>query len=177
MIYKPEYTIYDKKFNIPIIGYYHRPWRKDMLTMFVSFLRNLKQKVRLYIMNMNNKPLFNNCNTLIKDLHFTNDPIDFWSNVSHFFYGMDNCIDPWPTTLQEAVNFNKQIIIYKKNQNFEDGKNDILECIDYHTDLTDKYLDNSDSLLNIVNFDKIYKDPEGYKPEEKTFKDYLEKYL
>ena len=175
MIYKPEYDIINKDTDTITIGYYHRPQRDVMFSLFNNFISNINRKVRIFIMNTGNKPSFYNKN--ITEIQYTNDAKYFWSNVTHYFYGLDNYIDPWPTTLQEAVNFNKQIIIIGNKQKFNDGKNDILNCIKYHSNLNDIYYNNSSSILNTIKYDKIYKDSYGYLPKELYFNEYLERYL
>lgn len=119
MLYRPEYQIEEVESEVPVIGYYHRPARDDFVRIFRQFVKSIIRPIKLLIMNKGNKPILYNPNIL--DIEYTNNPKDFWSKVTHYFYALDDFMDPWPTTLQEAVNFNKQIIIQGDTE-FEDGK-------------------------------------------------------
>ena len=64
--------------------------------------------------------------------HTTNSQ-EFFSNIDYYLYAKSKTfIDPWPTTLEEAIQINKEIIILDKGRNFEDGIDDVLSCCNYH---------------------------------------------
>lgn len=143
-----------------VIGYYYRPqYRPDDLQMFCDFIKSINFDVELYVMGGWLSPYpFNNFNKHIKKMTYTKDNVEFWNNVTHYVYSESNVYDPYPTTLQEAVNLNKQIVILEQQRNFKDGITDIEEIIDYHKnkiDLDVRY-DNADCILNNWKYDKFY---------------------
>ena len=140
-----------------VLGYYLRPqYRPDDYQMFCDFVYNLKIPVDLYVMGSFVFP-FNGKTKLIRNLIYTTDNVEFFNNITHYVYSMSNVFDPWPTTLQEAVNANKQIIILEQKRNFKDGIDDICENIKYHKVLdTEIYYNNSNSIINKWNYDKFY---------------------
>lgn len=146
-------------YNTIKLGYYLRPqYRPDDYQMFCDFIYNIQMPVDLYVMGSFVFP-FNGKTKLIKNLIYTTDNNIFFNNITHYVYSMSNVFDPWPTTLQEAVNCNKQIIILKQNRSFKDGIDDIMENIKYHTKLdTDVFYNNSKSIINTWNYDKYYKE-------------------
>lgn len=148
----------DKETNYDniVLGYYIRPeYRPDDFRMFKSFLDNLKYDVTLYVMGSFIYPF--NQYKHVKKLVYTKDNLRFYKNITHYVYSESNTHDPYPTTLQEAVNCNKQIVILKQNRKFKDGIDDIEECIDYHIELSNKLIyDNSNSILNKWNYDNFY---------------------
>ena len=146
-------------YNTIKLGYYLRPqYRPDDYQMFCDFIYNIQMPVDLYVMGSFVFPL-NGKTKLIKNLIYTTDNNIFFNNITHYVYSMSNVFDPWPTTLQEAVNCNKQIIILKQNRSFKDGIDDIMENIKYHTKLdTDVFYNNSKSIINTWNYDKYYKE-------------------
>ena len=144
--------------NKIVLGYYLRPqYRPDDFKMFCDFITNLNIYVDLYVIGSFIYP-FNNKTKYIKHIIYTTDNNIFFNNITHYVYSMSNVFDPWPTTLQEAINCNKQIIILKQNRSFKDGIDDIMENIKYHTKLdTDVFYNNSNSILNTWNYDKYYR--------------------
>lgn len=140
-----------------VLGYYLRPqYRPDDYQMFCDFVCNLKIPVDLYVMGSFVFP-FNGKTKLIRNLIYTTDNVEFFNNVTHYVYSMSNVFDPWPTTLQEAVNANKQIIILEQKRNFKDGIDDICENIKYHKVLNPEiYYNNVNSIINKWNYDKFY---------------------
>lgn len=138
------------------LGYYIRPqYRPDDFKMFLLFLNNLKYDINLYVMGAFTYPFTEFKH--VKKIIYTRDNNIFFDNITHYVYSESNVHDPYPTTLQEAVNCNKQIIMLKQNRNFKDGITDIENCIDYHTDLNiNIYHDNTESILNKWNYDKFY---------------------
>ena len=142
-----------------VLGYYLRPqYRPDDYQMFCDFIYNLKIPVNLYVMGSFAFPFNEKINNYINNIIYTTDNAEFFNNITHYVYSMSKVFDPWPTTLQEAVNANKQIIILKQNRSFKDGIDDIMENIKYHTKLdTDVFYNNSNSILNTWNYDKYYR--------------------
>lgn len=140
-----------------ILGYYIRPqYRPDDFAMFIKFIKDIKYDIELYVMGSFIFD-FKSLNKHIKKLIYTTDNVLFFDNVTHYVYSESWSFDPWPTTLQEAVNSNKQIIILEQYRNFKDGITDIKECIDYHADLNlDLYYDNSKCILNTWNWNNYY---------------------
>lgn len=155
-MFSPDTSI---DYNTIKLGYYLRPqYRPDDYQMFCDFIYNIQIPVDLYVMGSFVFP-FNGKTKLIKNLIYTTDNNIFFNNITHYVYSMSNVFDPWPTTLQEAVNANKQIIILKQNRSFKDGIDDIMENIKYHTKLdTDVFYNNSNSIINTWNYDKFYKE-------------------
>jgi len=142
-----------------VLGYYYRPvYRYDDFIMFCNFVKELNIDVELYVMGGYSSPYpFDKLNSHIKNIIYTKDNNIFFSNITHYVYSESEVHDPYPTTLQEAVNTNKQIIFLEKNRNFKDGISDIKELIKYHTYLdTEIYHDNSDCILNKWNYNNFY---------------------
>lgn len=152
-MFKPMKTNYNKI----VIGYYLRPsYRPDDFKMFIQFIKDLDIDVDLYVMGKA-RYCFKIHNKHIINEYHTYDNILFYNNITHYVYSESNAFDPWPTTLQEAVNLNKQIIILKQHRNFSDGITDIENCIQYHTKLNkDIYHDNINSILNIWKYINYY---------------------
>ena len=153
-MFQPDTNIRTDKI---VLGYYLRPqYRPDDYQMFCDFVYNLKIPVDLYVMGSFVFP-FNGKTKLIRNLIYTTDNVEFFNNVTHYVYSMSKVFDPWPTTLQEAVNANKQIIILEQKRNFKDGIDDICENIKYHKVLVPEiYYNNSNSIINKWNYDKFY---------------------
>ena len=88
---------------------------------------------------------------------------DFFKAISHFvYYPTTSFIDPWPTTLAEAVQNNIQIIVPDVKRNFKDGIDDIVSVTkvfkEFKPDWWDhKRLDNFNCALNFKYWDKYYK--------------------
>lgn len=133
-----------------IIGYYNTSYRNTK-EWFKQFIKdNDKYIDKVYILG---EPM-PECPNFI----YTKDKDVFFSNITHFVYPMSKTfIDPWPTTLEEAVRCNKQIIILPSNRNWHDGIDDICSCIRYHTSLNlDKYYDNTNCSINMFDLTKYY---------------------
>lgn len=133
-----------------VIGYYNSIYRGTK-EWFKQFVKDNETYIdRIYILGEQ----IIECPSFI---HTTNKD-EFFSNITHFVYPMSTVfIDPWPTTLEEAVRCNKQIIILPSNRNWHDGIDDICSCIRYHTSLSlDKYYDNSNCSINMFDLTKYY---------------------
>lgn len=165
-----------------VLGYYLRPqYRPDDFKMFRNFLGQLNYDIDLYVMGSFIYP-FKNETKHIKNLVYTTDNEVFFNEITHYVYSMSNVFDPWPTTLQEAVNANKQIIILEQRRNFKDGIDDICENIKYHTGLNvDVMYDNKDSIINTWNyitfFHSVFEDNFTYLYDRSKYKyigDWLE---
>lgn len=146
-----------KKDDTINIGYYLRPqYRPDDFEMFKNFISSINIDVNLYIMGEFIYQ-FKDLSKHIKKITFTIDNIEFWKNVTHYVYSESKVVDPWPTTLQEAVNLNKQIILLEQPRNFKDGISDIKQCIKYHKLInTDNNYNNSNCILNTWDYNKYY---------------------
>ena len=146
-------------YNTIKLGYYLRPqYRPDDYQMFCDFIHNIRIPVDLYVMG-SFMFLYSTYSKQIRNIIYTTDNNIFFNNITHYVYSMSNVFDPWPTTLQEAVNANKQIIILKQNRSFKDGIDDIMENIKYHTCLDlDVFYNNTNSIINTWNYDKYYKE-------------------
>lgn len=133
-----------------VIGYYNSIYRGTK-EWFKQFVKDNETYIdRIYILGEQIKE----CPSFI---HITNKD-EFFSNITHFVYPMSTSfVDPWPTTLEEAVRCNKQIIILPSNRNWRDGIDDICSCIRYHTSLNlDKYYDNTNCSINMFDLTKYY---------------------
>jgi len=152
----PTFNIKENINDEIILGYYIRPqYRPDDFKMFCGFLSNIKYDITLYVMGSFIYPFTKY--DKVKKVVYTKDNNIFFDNITHYVYSESNIFDPYPTTLHEAVNCNKQIIILKQNRNFKDGITDIESCIQYHTELNTDIYDNSNSILNKWNYDKFYR--------------------
>ena len=155
-MFSPDTSI---DYNTIKLGYYLRPqYRPDDYQMFCDFIHNIRIPVDLYVMGSFKFP-YSTYSKQIRNITYTTDNNIFFNNITHYVYSMSNVFDPWPTTLQEAVNANKQIIILKQNRSFKDGIDDIMENIKYHTCLDlDVFYNNTNSIINTWNYDKYYKE-------------------
>lgn len=154
----PMYQSMPQMYDKISIGYYLRPiYKADCLVRFKNFIKNLNIDVDLWIIGTAQHCFKQLSKHIINEYH-TFDRDAFFSNITHYIYSKSKTYDPWPTTLQEAVNANKQIIIFENDRNFKDGVDDICENIKYHTKLDiDTYYDNINSIINNWNFDTFYK--------------------
>lgn len=108
-------------------GFYYQSY-KQSLDLYLKYFETLNPSKIMY-MGIINKELLSTKHTWI----CTESKDVFFNTVTHFLYAKSKSfVDPWPTTLEEAVAHNKQIIIINSNRNFKDGIDDILCCIDYH---------------------------------------------
>lgn len=135
-----------------VVGVYFRPdIVSDSFDMLVRFLA--KQKVHLVVMGSH---LGINHPNILSYKH-TNNPKEFFSSITHYYMPMSTkARDPWPNTLVEAVNSGAQIIIDRVNRPFKDGIDDIMSCIEYHTELTNTYYNNQESVLMMSNWLAYY---------------------
>ena len=154
-MFQPDTNIRTDKI---VLGYYLRPqYRPDDYQMFCDFIYNLKIPVDLYVMGSFAFPFNEKINNYINNIIYTTDNVEFFNNITHYVYSMSKVFDPWPTTLQEAVNANKQIIILEQKRNFKDGIDDICENIKYRKILNPEiYYNNFNSIINKWNYDKFY---------------------
>lgn len=168
--------------KFPCIGFYNSPQVKpDSTEAFISFIVGLKQKVDVCIMG---DFLHINSSNIRNQFHTTNNH-EFWPKVTHYFqFRSEVFFDPYPNSLQEAIDNNKQIIVPKNHRSFEDGVDDVLTCIHYHTDLNTKHFDNSRTILQAKNFRnfylKLYENNWEYhldRSKYKTFREWCEKEL
>lgn len=164
-----------------VIGYYNRPvLTSQSYFAFIDFLNENKYKIsKVVLMGVDNSiELAKRLN--IKVEH-TFDREKFFNSISHYYYFKSNdFIDPYPHSLEEAVKAKKQIIIYQNDRAFKDGIDDIETTIKYHTTLTAKIYDNSNSILCSDVMERYYKKLLGNnfeynldKTTYKTFDDWL----
>lgn len=157
------------------IGIYNRP---DIVTDSFDKLVKFLDKHKVNLITMGEELGISHPHIL--SYKHTNDSKEFFSSLTHYYMPMSSMMqDPWPNTLVEAVNSEAQIIVDLVDRDFEDGIDDILGCIDYHTDLTDKYYDNSNSVLMMPNWLNYYKylgdnNFEYYTKEYSTFRYWCE---
>jgi len=139
-----------------VIGFYSRPTvTSDSSRWFIDFLDNLQEKVELY--TMGTELSYIEHKNVIKCTHTFNNK-EFFSHVTHYIYFKSNIFqDPYPHNLMEAVQTGCQIIVPYNYRLYEDGIEDILSCIDYHTNLNNEIIDNSGSVLNL-DFSKYMKE-------------------
>lgn len=168
------------------LGFYIRETvNGDAFHFFLDMLKNIDFKIN--IVTMGDKYFnFENINSVNNHYHTFNN-IDFFSRITHYVFPQSaEFMDPFPNTLLEAIQCNKQIICPKiPNRKIKDGIDDILSCINYHKDLNlRKNLDNKNCGLNSKNFKRFYenlfKNDWNYqiKPDEyKTFYDWCSKEL
>lgn len=142
----------------PVYGYYETPYRKNK-EIFYDFIISNKDKIKNISILSGVETFFkvkSNFHDEINIKHYT-DKFEFFSSITHYVFPKSlQFIDPWPTTLEEAVRCNKQIIILPNKRNFVDGIDDIETCIKYHTGIDDKIYDNSQCSINKFDFDKYY---------------------
>lgn len=130
-----------------ILGYYVR---KNMIPdawwKFCDIVKNHKEEIDICIMG-NPSPELKKYKTVKNYIH-TYDNLEFFSKITKFVYPMSNVfVDPFPTSLYEAIQYKKELIIPTIDRNFKDGINDILDCIE-----------DDISLLDWKNFEKFYKE-------------------
>jgi len=133
-----------------VIGYYNSIYRGTK-EWFKQFVKDNETYIdRIYILGEQ----IRECPSFI----YTTNKDEFFSNITHFVYPMSTSfVDPWPTTLEEAVRCNKQIIILPSNRNWHDGIDDICSCIRYHTSLNlNRYYDNANCSINMFDLTKYY---------------------
>lgn len=163
----------------PIVGIYDTPYRHT-LEEFKEVLDSIKQPFDLVTLGLNriqisNRFCMSKINVIDKQL--------FFGMISHFLYIKSKTfIDPWPTTLEEAVIYNKQIAIFENDRSFKDGVDDVCSCIKYHKNTFDfeKDLNNDDSVLKHINprafYVKLFEQEFKYSIDRlkyKTFEEYL----
>jgi len=130
----------------PVLGYYVRKYMTpDAWWKFCNIVENYKEEIDICIMG-NPAPELSKYKT-VKNYTHTYDNLKFFSKITHYVYPMSKVfIDPFPTSLYEAIQYKKELIIPTLDRNFKDGKDDILDCIE-----------DDISLLDWKNFEKFYK--------------------
>ena len=141
-------------------GFYYRPQlAHDAFMRFLDAVRNLNQHVNVVFCGR--QPDFLYVKSLcpnIQSIYHTINIADFFSRISHYVVAMDNAfIDPMPHLLVESVQAGKQITVIGCERDFEDGINDIMSVINYHTSLQDdSYLDNANNVLRFESFRNFF---------------------
>lgn len=131
----------------PVLGYYVRKYMTpDAWWKFCDIIKNYKEEIDICIMG-NPAPELENYKNVRNYTH-TYDNLEFFSKITHYIYPMSTVfVDPFPTSLYEAIQYKKELIIPTLYRNFKDGINDILDCIE-----------DDISLLDWKNFKKFYKE-------------------
>ena len=137
------------------LGFYYQQY-KQSIDLYLDYLDTLQPSKIMY-MGIIEKELLSTKHTWI----YTESKEVFFNTVTHFIYAKSKSfVDPWPTTLEEAVAHNKQIIIINTNRSFQDGIDDILCCIDYHNhndhNIYNTIFFHGNSLLNTFNHKLFY---------------------
>jgi len=129
----------------PVLGYYViKSMITDSYWKFCDIVENYKEKIDICVMG-NLTPELKKYKT-VKNYTHTYDNLEFFSKITHFVYPMSSIfVDPFPTSLYEAIQYKKKLIIPTLYRNFKDGIDDILDCID--DDVT---------LLDWKNFEQFY---------------------
>jgi hypothetical protein len=112
-------------------GFYYRPWlNPDSCQWFIDTYKNNDKP----IMTMGDIPLGF---VKRKNWEHTTDRNHFFKNISHYIYVKSlRFIDPFPTSLCEAVQTGKRIsIIDIGKRSFKDGIDDIIDCINYDSSI------------------------------------------
>jgi len=121
----------------PVLGYYARKnliW--DAWWKFCEVVENFGEEVDVYLMG-NDAPEVQQYNNVV-DYKHTYDNKEFFSNITHYVYPMSNkFVDPFPTSLYEAIQYKKEVIIPKLDRSFKDGIDDIIDCIEDDISLLD----------------------------------------
>ena len=156
-----DFNPYKQKSHLkPCIGFYIRRFLvPDSHLRCIDFLKNLKHEVNVVTMG-NNIPEIKSIPN-VKSYKHTYDNKEFFSNISHYVYPASKKFqDPFPNTVLEAIQSNKQIIFLDiPNRNHVDGIDDIKDCIKWHKDFNpDLNYDNSNCILKFNNFKKFYID-------------------
>lgn len=136
----------------PCLGFYARPFRiPDSFKKFTEILLNLPYAVNVCTMGQPLMYLHNFKNVRRYSHHYNRD--EFFKNITHYVYPLSAVyIDPFPTSLCEAVQCGKQIIIPKiRGRNHKDGIDDIKDCIEYHKE----FIEGRYSYTNLLNFERF----------------------
>ena len=155
MIPLPSESFQNHDISELCLGFYYQPY-KYSLNMYLKYLDTLQPSKIMY-MGIIEKELLSTKHTWVH----TESKETFFNTITHFIYAKSKAfIDPWPTTLEEAVAHNKQIIIIDTNRPFQDGIDDILCCIDYHNhndhNIYNTIFFHGNSLLNTFNHKLFY---------------------
>jgi hypothetical protein len=143
--------------NLCIGFYIRRDVTPDSLAYTKDFLNSLKHPIDIYVMG-DPTPEFKNIKN-VKSYTHTYDQFEFFSNISHYIYPTSVIHnDPFPNSVLEAVQCNKQIIFPKlPNRVHKDGIDDIKECIKWHDTFNENiYYDNKDCIIKNKYFEKFY---------------------
>lgn len=140
------------------IGFYYQPYKKSR-DLYLDYINFLNDPYNVLYMGPKIPE------ELLSKKHRWENVVDkeiFFNRVSHFIYAKSKeFLDPWPTSLEEAVFNDKQIIIIETSRNFKDGIDDIQDCIKYHThldsDIFKTMISNENSILLKFNHLLYYK--------------------
>lgn len=145
------------KNEIPRLGFYlRRLIVPDSFSCAIKLIKELKHKVKIYIMG-DPAPEISGLKNVVSYNHtFNND--EFFSNITHYVYPTSRVFqDPFPNSVLEAIQTKKQIIFPEIKREHVDGIDDIKECIKWHEKFDpDIYYDNKDCPLNVESFNKFY---------------------
>lgn len=150
--------VFSKIDNLPVVGFYIRPVLvPDVLDYAINFARTVRTKIRLYILGECDHR-FDKYDNVVS-CNQTYDNKEFFSNITHYIYPKSVWFeDPFPNTLLEAVQCNKQICLPKiGRRKHKDGIDDISEVINYQYEFNPGILvDNISNPLTFSNFRKFY---------------------
>lgn len=141
-------------------GYYYRHQNIDSYMYFCDLMNSFSTKQNIYICGriQDFGSVYSNLSN--HNVKLTQNMTEFYSNITAYVMPMSEMyLDPLPHVLIEAVQHGKQIYCPKMpNRTHLDGIDDILSIIQYHSDINDsRVLDNSQTCLDIRNFDKFIK--------------------
>jgi len=153
-----DYNIQSLKKNIPCIGFYiRRNIVPDSFLFIDSFLKECKYKIDIFIMG-DDVPRFKEYKCVNTYEHTYNKDI-FFQNITHYMYPCSKVFqDPFPNSVLEAIQTNKQIIFPNiPYRDHKDGIDDIKDCIKwYETFQPNIIYDNKDCILKAKYFKKFY---------------------
>lgn len=154
MLYCDRNISTNTSWDVPFIGIYNTSYRNTKKE-FIEYLQSIDKPFNLLVMGYN---LGKIVNSKCLSQSFTQDKEHFFNTISHFLYIRSKTfVDPWPTTLEEAVIYNKQIIIPNQTRSFIDGIDDICSCIQYHSVINlSTVLSNQDSILKHIDVHSYY---------------------
>jgi hypothetical protein len=151
----PDMSHINTEPDIPCLGFYVRDRAFDSYRCFLDLVSRL-DGVDVCTMG---KPMniFNRLSNVRNYSHTIDNEI-FFKTISHYVYpASGEYIDPFPTSLCEAVQAGKQIIIPEAGRRrFRDGIDDIKDCIDYHTDFNPNVKYQPGLYFDFDNFKDFY---------------------
>lgn len=146
------------KTEYPTIGFYYRPdVAPDSCIYFLNLIKYLSEEINVVLLGYKNDIIatFNN----VKFYQHTIDNNYFFNAIDYFIYPMSKIFeDPFPNTLLEAIQCNKQIVIPElSGRTHKDGIDDIIDCSNFSRDLKfTTQIDNSKTIFRFDTFSNFY---------------------